>query len=60
MVVLLSQMKEAGFLHPLCGIVDNSGRLPKPALCGTVEMVFRKILCRSNLYTCLGYQEMSF
>ena len=31
-VVLLSQMKEAGFRHPLCGIGDNNVKLPKLAL----------------------------
>ena len=30
-VVLLSQMKEAGFHHPLCGKFDNNSNLPKAA-----------------------------
>lgn len=48
-VVLLSQMMEAGFHRPLCGIVDNNVKLPKLALFRNVEMVFRKILSNPNL-----------
>ena len=32
-VFLLSQMREAGFRRPLCGIADNSGKLPIKPCC---------------------------